>query len=391
MNKSVKHKTTPAIRFIWSIGILTTLAVLLLVGYNAFAPQLMRWSLVPTIAFAASPVVARPDYSKPASWVAIPGMAHDEFGPNPSLAVPKNYLSAPHPAIDVFFIPPTTYFLKSHWNAPLDQHEPNRLLNQVARHFTSVFNGVGQIWMPRYRQATFGAFLIDKPERQKALDLAYGDVLAAFDAFQISRSQGGPSRPFILAGHSQGSVHALQLLKDRIVGTPLQAQMIAAYIVGWPVSIEADLAPLGFSVCQSPQSTGCIISWQSFGEPANTDSIRQWFDGTTGLGGTTRRGTHMACVNPLGFWANLDAQPPAANIGALAFAKTGEPMPGLIPALTGAQCKADGFLHIAPNPDAPFNERMLPGANYHSYDYVLFWANIRANAEARVSAFFSPR
>ena len=99
----------------------------------------------------------------------------------------------------------------------------------------------------------------------------------------------------------------------------------------------------------------------------------------------------MVCVNPLGFWATMDAQPRAANIGALPFAKTGQPMLPLIAGLTGAQCNADGVLHLSPNPEDPFEERKLPGENYHAYDYVLFWANIRANAEARVSAFFTPR
>lgn len=347
--------------------------------------------MVPSISFEASGLSAKPDYSKPSAWVAIPGMPSDQFGSNPALDAPKNYQAAPHPVADVFFIPPTTYFDKSHWNAPLEEKEPNRLLNQIARHFASAFNGAGQLWIPRYRQATFGAFLEDKPDRKKAVNLAYTDVLAAFDAFQTQRNADGPPRPFILAGHSQGSLHALRLLKDRIVGTPLQSQMIAAYVVGWPISIEADLAPLGLSVCQTPQSTGCVISWQSFGEPADPNPVRLLMEADPGLGGTTRKGTHMVCVNPLSFWANHDKQPKAANIGALAFAKTGEPLPALLPALTGAQCQADGVLHLLPNPESPFDERVLPGGNYHTYDYILFWANIRANAEARVSAFFTPR
>ena len=37
----------------------------------------------------------------------------------------------------------------------------------------SAFNGAGQIWAPRYRQAAFGAFLLNSADAQKALDLAY--------------------------------------------------------------------------------------------------------------------------------------------------------------------------------------------------------------------------
>ena len=32
---------------------------------------------------------------------------------------------------------------------------------------------------------------------------------------------------------------------------------------------------------------------------------------------------------------------------------------------------------------------MLPGNNYHVYDYALFWANIRADAEARLATFLT--
>jgi hypothetical protein len=30
---------------------------------------------------------------------------------------------------------------------------------------------------------------------------------------------------------------------------------------------------------------------------------------------------------------------------------------------------------------------VLPGNNYHVYDYALFWANIRVDAAARLAAF----
>ncbi|MCZ3230209.1 DUF3089 domain-containing protein, partial [Acinetobacter baumannii] len=81
----------------------------------------------------------------------------------------------------------------------------------------SVFNEAGAIWAPRYRQATFGAFLTDRKAAEEALQLAYGDVQAAFDRFL---DEIGPDRPIILAGHSQGALHLTHLLKDRIAGTP---------------------------------------------------------------------------------------------------------------------------------------------------------------------------
>ena len=62
----------------------------------------------------------------------------------------------------------------------------------------------------------------------------------------------------------------------------------------------------------------------------------------------------------------------------------------LVPRKVGARCDARGLLLIAPTPrDAgPF---VLPGGNFHVYDYSLFWANVRADVEARLSALAQAR
>jgi hypothetical protein len=32
---------------------------------------------------------------------------------------------------------------------------------------------------------------------------------------------------------------------------------------------------------------------------------------------------------------------------------------------------------------------VLPGNNYHVFDYALFWSNVRADAEARLASFLA--
>src|SRR3546814_4733126 len=61
-----------------------------------------------------------------------------------------------------------------------------------------------------------------------ALGAAYRDVAAAFDYF-LSQNEG---RPLILAAHSQGSLHLIRLLHEKVAGTPLASQIVAAYVVG---------------------------------------------------------------------------------------------------------------------------------------------------------------
>lgn len=81
------------------------------------------------------------------------------------------------------------------------------------------------------------------------MNAAYGDILLAFDTFVANVR---PDQPIILAGHSQGALHLTHLLKDRIAGTPLAKRIVAAYVVGWPVSIDTDLAAMGLPACTSP-------------------------------------------------------------------------------------------------------------------------------------------
>jgi hypothetical protein len=51
-----------------------------------------------------------------------------------------------------------------------------------------------------------------------------------------------------------------------------------------------------------------------------------------------------------------------------------------------ARCDGRGFLMIGPNPPE-FGQYVLPGNNYHVFDYSLFWANVRKDAERRLAAY----
>jgi hypothetical protein len=371
-------------KFLYWVAGLIGLAVLGFIALTIFGPQIMMWTAVPRMSFAESTPSPTPDYAQAGAWIARPDMAN-----SPGLETPPGFQPAPRPAVDVFYFAPTTFLLNTHWNAPLEDAEANRRLIQAVRHQASAFNAVGAIWAPRYRHAAFGAFLTDKPDAAQAFDLAYADVKAAWTAFLAQRDA---SRPILLAGHSQGSMHLLRLLDDVIIGSPEQAEIVAAYVVGWPVSVPSDLPALeGMPLCQTPAATGCLISWQSFGTPANPKYVRAAFDKGMGLAQLPRAGTSMVCVNPLSFWADQRAASADQNLGSLAYAKSGEPLEPLLPGIANAQCKPDGVVHIDPSPPKPFTDLVTFGENYHTYDYNLFWGNVRANAQARVEAFLGPR
>ncbi len=224
----------------------------------------------------------------------------------------RNALPAGDAAI--FFVHPTSYYSRSSWNAPLEDRDPDHRANLFVQGMASAFADAGEIWAPRYRQATLGAFLAeDRVTAGKAIDSAYRDVEDAFDAFLAGIPK---DKPIILAGHSRGALHLTTLLKTRIAGTPLAKRIVAAYVIGWPVSLDTDIAGLGLPACRTPEQRGCILGWATFADPADPVMVTDAYDGTIGFDGRPRAGTRMLCTNPLTGIPDTEA-PPAANIGTL--------------------------------------------------------------------------
>ena len=366
-------------RFLWIVAILTILFMAGALAYRIFAPQLMKLALIPDRAFEGGPG-APLAYDKAGSWIARPDMPG-----NPSLWTPPGVKRGGPGRAEVFFVHPTSYLEKAHWNAPLDDRESQERARLFVQSQASVFNGVGEVWAPKYRQATFGAFLTTRADAARALDYAYRDVAAAFDWFVAHAPK---DRPIILAGHSQGSLHLTRLLAEKVAGTPLAKRVVAAYVAGWPVSVPVDLPKLGLPGCARADQAGCVLAWQSFAEPADPKMITDVWDASRGLTGAPRRGTPMLCVNPLTGSAG-GAAAAGANKGTLvpnkALTSGSLAAPGV-----PARCDARGFLLIGDSaPDmGPY---VLPGNNYHVYDYALFWANLRADAATRLAAWEKAR
>lgn len=366
-------------RFLWIIAIIIMLVIAGAFIYRLFGLQLMRLAMVPSVSFEESAKAPDPLYGSTAGWLAHPGLPTD-----PARWAPEGYQPAPKPGAHVFYITPTAYLSRDRWNAPLDDAATNERLTLFLKSQATVFNGVASIWSPRYRQATFGAFLTSEADAKRALDFAYRDVLRAFDSFVAAVPT---DRPIILAGHSQGSLHLLRLLQERIAGKPVAQRVVAAYVVGWPVSATADLPALGLPACTEAGQPGCLLSWQSFAEPAEPEQIVEVYDATPGYTGAPRKGTPMVCTNPL--LGKPGDAPASANIGALVPGESlGEAT--LEPNRVPARCDARGVLLIGAPPEG-FGKFVLPGNNYHVYDYPLFWANLRADAEARLNGWLAAR
>jgi hypothetical protein len=361
--------------------LILVLVLTLLVVAGAFA--IFQWGsgvlldkeATPHGHFVAAKAGAGPDYGLPQNWIARPGQADD-----PSRWLPSGMQPDRKGDAAIFYIHPTTYLYTDRWNAPLEPGGDTAFRTRLfVQSQASAFNASGEIWAPRYRQAAFGAFLLNSKDAREALDLAYADVASAFDQFVKEAGD----RPIILAGHSQGALHLERLLREKVAGKPIARRVVAAYVVGWPISTVADLPALGLPPCRSNEQAVCILSWLSFGDPANPDLVLDSYEHSAGFSGQQRRREDLLCVNPISGVQNGVA-PAQANPGTLV------PSADLTSAtlqagVVGAHC--DKGLLILDGNIPPLGPYVLPGNNYHVYDYALFWGAIRADAQRRLASW----
>lgn len=399
-------------KFLYIIAAIILLILGVGVVYQINPGWFGRVAFVPSAEFTPQVAIAPNAYDDPDMWFSRPGLendpsdwrppaengearspdsakaATDKLIPQAKAATTATPADAAPPKGDaaIFFVHPTSYYSRSSWNAPLDDRDANYRADLFVRGMASAFGDAGEIWVPRYRQATLGAFLAsDRVTAGKAIDAAYRDVEQAFDAFLAAQPK---NKPIILAGHSQGALHLTTLLKNRIAGTPLAKRIVAAYVIGWPISVDTDLAGLGLPACQTPEQKGCILSWISFADPADPEMVTAAYDGTIGFDGRPRRDTRMLCTNPL--TGTPDAAAKAkANLGTL---KPEDGFKGgtLVAGKIGARCDdTRGLLMIGDGDIAKdyAPSYVLPGNNYHVFDITLFWANVRADVLRRLATF----
>lgn len=364
-------------KFLYVIAGLIVLTLASSFVYRFWGQQILSVAMTPSGPFEALPPLTAADYERRDLWLARPDISTD----NPALWLPPGQSRATAGSAATFFVHPTSYLstIRARWNMSLGDRDSRATAIQFLRGQASAFAAAGQVWAPRYRQAHFGAFLTSLPQAAEALDAAYRDVDAAFSAFLDAN----PDGPIILAGHSQGARHLMRLMHERIQGTPVQSRIAAAYIVGWPVSIDADLPALGLPACEHRGQAACILSWQSFAEPGDPSAIIDTFGRDKGLTGLPRKGTRILCVNPLTGGPD-GAAAASQNLGTLILADPPAES-RLVPDAVPARCAANGFLMIGDAPD--LGGYVLPGNNYHVYDYALFWANIRRDAQERLATF----
>lgn len=300
------------------------------------------------------PRPAAADYSVPAHWLSLPAAIDKE--------------------VDVFYLYPTAWS-SSDPNPQICAIDEPSMLVQAPAAFArqaTVFETVGNIYAPYYRQDNSSS--IDRWNTIAGIPTL--DATAAFDYYIRHYNN---DRPFILLGHSQGATVMTNLLSGYLRDHPLvHRRMIAAYVIGSPITTAYLAANPHLRFAEGPDDTGVIISYNTEApdvNPANNPVLY----GMVGL-----------VINPITWTRDETPATTAQGLGSLMPNHALQFVP--VPQYADARIDlAKGVLICSSANEeelAPITASFGRGI-YHTFDIPFYYFNLRANAANRVNRFFN--
>ncbi|EJG08210.1 DNA repair and recombination protein RadA [Methanofollis liminatans DSM 4140] len=305
-----------------------------------------------TLPAGAVDPVQDPDYADPYYWLSLP--------------------SADKP-VDVFYVYPT---VSSNATGFMDVNSVNEraLAQGIFAAQASVYEPNANVFSPYYRQMSTqvavepGMLATDTAEFKRGAV----DVERAFDYYIEHLNEG---RPFIIAGHSQGTMALIELIKNRFGDdADLRSRLVAAYLIGYTVT-DADLAAAGLTAAQGANDTGVVVTY-------NTQSP------TSAGGPMLMAGAH--CINPL-TWTTDDAYAPASeNLGARFYNDTTGEFLREVEHYCDARIDPETGALTTTIPEGedldigPYSEGV-----YHRYDYAFWYRNLEQNVGDRIDAYLN--
>ena len=308
------------------------------------------------------------DYSQKSNWLQIPEITKE---------------------FDTFYILATEYVVSSYDEgaspyAAIDNPEMRQKAPFEYDAHASAFQDVTNVFVPFYRQSGLknsGEVWQRDGNIDAALSgIPYDDITGALDYYFEHYNQG---RPFIIAGHSQGSAMCKLVLKKYFKEHPdYYKRMIAAYVIGFSVTKDDLAANPHWKFATGESDTGVIISWNTEG-PKNVEQNAS----------TVVLYPGAISINPLNWRLDNTYAPASMNLGSyMPHEKTGKNE--IVDVGADAQVNVERgtvVTHAASEPVAPeiadVATQLFGPDGRHASDYSYFYNNIKENVSKRVEAY----
>jgi len=300
------------------------------------------------------------DYSMASHWLSIPVI---------------------HSPVDIFYYYPTAWQKVNESDPIICEIDNPSMLVGAASAFgrqATAFETAGNVYAPYYRQDDAASTVALPSEEQAKIvgGIPTRDATAAFDYYIKNFNNG---RPYILVGHSQGAIVLSNLLSGYMKENPTAYQnMIAAYVIGWPITSEYLAKNPHLKFAEGPDDTGVIISYNT--QSPDMNGINPLLNGVIGI-----------VINPITWTRDETVATVEQGLGSLLPDSTFVFKP--VPQYADARVNiAKGVLECS---TAAADELIayivsmsgLPEGVYHSFDIPFYYYNLRQNAENRANKF----
>ena len=302
------------------------------------------------------------DYNVKTNWLKFPKITKD---------------------VDAFYIYSTLYVESSFEEdapdyAPLNNLE--MILGAMGEYVTnaSVFEESCNVFVPWYRQSGM-RFASETSKKHGSLDpalagISYTDIKAALDYYFEKCNNG---RPFIIAGHSQGSAMVRYVLKNYFSEHPDYYQrMVAAYAIGYSITKDDLEAYPYLKFAEGESDTGVIISYHTEG-PKNVEENAH--NVAVLPGGIS--------INPLNWKRDETYAPASENKGSLRLNPETNEYEIQHLDIDAKVNLARGVVVTTTTIPPSADPKFFGPASYHEDDYPFFYNNIKENVAKRIAAY----
>ena len=319
------------------------------------------------------------------------GASETTSAPAPDYADASNWLSQPSSSdaskpVDVFFLYPTIYQQASSSDPIVCSADNPQMRAGAPAAFSrtaSAFSPLANVYAPYYRQAAIQVLKMPLAQQQAIVaGEPTADALSAFDYYIKHLNKG---RPFILAGHSQGSNIMINLMADYMKKNPeVYKRMIVAYVPGYSITPEYLQQNSELKFAGSADDTQVIVSYNTVAPTTEIPDpvVLPGAMGINPITWTSSETTARAARNLGGIsldasgYAVLDAQGQPQKVLGVADARIDTAKGELI-------CSTVDTATLDPG------NGMVAAGIFHNYDYPFYYFDIRANAENRIKRYLA--
>lgn len=276
---------------------------------------------------------------------------------------------------DIFYIYPTVCASDTANICPVNDMQMQNAAKRVLKLQAYAFDKYTNIFAPYYTQYDIEAIEYSNyDEIQKIMKKNIQGINEIYDALNYYFENYNNGRPFILVSHSQGSALMQYVLSDYMKNhKKYYENMVAAYVIGYPVTKEFMAANPHLKFADSAEDTGVIIAFEV--QSPNKAGIDALY------------ADNRLVINPVNWKKDETYAPKEENLGSLDQKTLQITSPGI----ADAKIDLEKGVVICSTIDEKKYQIPIPSvfgtSSYHGQSFQLYYVNLGENAKQRIDNF----